>query len=742
MNIKDLQKAYISPNDELIGKSRAMSMAHVWCFLTGWIPEELGGADFKTEEWDACLEWPPDVFALSAAVLKRSGAYTSVLGIQPSGSIASQHREALKKEAAEWRAWLEQPMAPQRGGQAGAKLKVPSLLAGSWNKIWGCRYAPLCQVSGCQELLEALIDCVVLADEASSGSGLPLRWDPKDDAVKHLRKGWKLLEPGQHGSSLCSERIYPGAARVLPKMHTPASGQTLRSFTHHLGYCETDEVQPRWFVVPGARGDVENTDHINLLVVPWPEECLPAQFSRSDKSGAVGGNDADQQKHQSAQILEPDKSGTSDDDSYLPGYFSYKVRERGPAAADEIEALCEKASELLGSLDGVVMPELALTPDDYRAVRMRVLSKGLMLVTGVGRSEAGSPSANLVCVDLPLSKHHAVHFQQGKHHRWLLDASQIGNYGIGGPLDRETSYWEDIEIADRRLMFLVLRPWLVTSVLICEDLARHDPVGELLRTVGPNLVIALLMDGPQLEQRWSSRYAAALADDPGCSVLSLSSLGMVRLSRRDAKTPPSRAVALWKDARDGIARELTVPEGVSALALTISVEYGTEVSADGRVEKETAAFPKLTGFHAVSPPKEQDRAKPDKVPDFHQQEDDTARRFLSPHDAATLARLVQQDHNTDPMPPGLGELTGEALAIAKEIWRQKTGDPSDKMMDGKRRTPREYTDLPTVEQSETAAEIIKWAKTNKRDKRHRDNKSRSGSRDSSPGIARIPPRLS
>jgi hypothetical protein len=30
--------------------------------------------------------------------------------------------------------------------------------------------------------------------------------------------------------------------------------------------------------------------------------------------------------------------------------------------------------------------------------------------------------------------------------------------------------------------------------LICEDLARPDPVAEIVRTVGPNLVIALLME--------------------------------------------------------------------------------------------------------------------------------------------------------------------------------------------------------------------------------------------------------
>ena len=46
------------------------------------------------------------------------------------------------------------------------------------------------------------------------------------------------------------------------------------------------------------------------------------------------------------------------------------------------------------------------------------------------------------------------------------------------------------------------------AVLICEDLARQEPAAELIRAVGSNLVIALLMDGPQLNNRWPARYAA------------------------------------------------------------------------------------------------------------------------------------------------------------------------------------------------------------------------------------------
>jgi hypothetical protein len=89
--------------------------------------------------------------------------------------------------------------------------------------------------------------------------------------------------------------------------------------------------------------------------------------------------------------------------------------------------------------------------------------------------------------------------------------------------------------------------------LVCEDLAQHDDIAQLVRAVGPTVVLAFLLDGPQLTTRWSARYASVLADDPGSAVLTLSSYGMAQRSRphrRDA----SPIVALWRDHARGSAR--------------------------------------------------------------------------------------------------------------------------------------------------------------------------------------------
>jgi hypothetical protein len=137
--------------------------------------------------------------------------------------------------------------------------------------------------------------------------------------------------------------------------------------------------------------------------------------------------------------------------------------------------------------------------------------------------------------------------------------------------------------------------------LICEDLARQEPIAEIIRSVGPSLVIALLMDGPQLKTRWSSRYATVLADDPGSSVLTLSSIGMVGLSRPEGESKRSRVIALWKDPLSG-ARETELPEGADGVLINL-VNTGNisaqERAAVGRLDEESDKTLILGGVHPI-----------------------------------------------------------------------------------------------------------------------------------------------
>jgi PAS domain S-box-containing protein len=129
-------------------------------------------------------------------------------------------------------------------------------------------------------------------------------------------------------------------------------------------------------------------------------------------------------------------------------------------------------------------------------------------------------------------------------------------------------------------MFVTIDQSLTLCPLICEDLAQPDPVARIIRETGPSLVLGLLLDGPQLAERWPARYASVFADDPGCAVLTLTSLGMAQRSL-PAGFSPSRSVALWKDAHSGI-RELTLDEGAAALAVTATIHHRFAMTADGR----------------------------------------------------------------------------------------------------------------------------------------------------------------
>jgi hypothetical protein len=110
-------------------------------------------------------------------------------------------------------------------------------------------------------------------------------------------------------------------------------------------------------------------------------------------------------------------------------------------------------------------------------------------------------------------------------------------------------------------------------------------------------LIALLMDGPQLERRWSGRYATVLADDPGSGVLTLTSLGMVQRSSMPGEKE-CRQVALWK-GEEGVAQELSIPPGCHGLALTLSTKLLEHFTLDGRSDGRTTRGLQLSAVRPV-----------------------------------------------------------------------------------------------------------------------------------------------
>jgi hypothetical protein len=157
---------------------------------------------------------------------------------------------------------------------------------------------------------------------------------------------------------------------------------------------------------------------------------------------------------------------------------------------------------------------------------------------------------------------------------------------------------ENISIEPRKLVVAAVSDWCTLAPLICEDLARQEPVASVIRSIGPTFVLALLLDGPQLKERWSARYAASLADDPGTSVLCLSSLGMVERCLPPGK-PASRVIGFWRDS-GGSLSELSLAPGAVGILLTLRAEWIREYAADGRHDGGCATRLYLTKITQVS----------------------------------------------------------------------------------------------------------------------------------------------
>jgi len=72
----------------------------------------------------------------------------------------------------------------------------------------------------------------------------------------------------------------------------------------------------------------------------------------------------------------------------------------------------------------------------------------------------------------------------------------------------------------------------------------------------------------------------SLADDPGCSVLSLTSKGLISRSNLHYGSTGG-AVALWRDCA-GNAREIELPDDKQAILLTLNQVGTKEYTLDGR----------------------------------------------------------------------------------------------------------------------------------------------------------------
>ena len=515
--------------------------------------------------WRDLCRWPPDAFAATGSILADSGAYRWVIcppegrSWPPSGGVCDQAswEESVVRCGQTWAEWAASIAASDEGGPLDPPEAV-ARCAASLDAARDTHIADLGEGDGWETVL-ALLELHALADEACAGAGLAVASD-------FQRAARTVIEQTGSLARLPTDRV-----RVLPKLRPPESGITVRSISHNLALDRT-EVRTNWLRAPAPTIERRNPPdgRLTLLLVPYPS--------------SVHAND-----------FRPIRGPLLNMDQRRFGFFEYAPTE--PFDITEIVGLVESAQRRVGAIDAVVLPEAALDEAIVPAVQERLADAGVpYLISGVRRSSTPEE---------PFATNYAYiggtgwYAHQHKHHRWCVDPPQVHQYHLGAALDPNHRWWEAIRIQRRSLTFVTISEpeGLTICPLVCEDLARPDPVSDVIRAVAPTLVVGLLLDGPQLAARWPARYASVLADDPGSSVLTLTALGMVWRSQ-PAGFSPSRVIALWKDPHRGL-QQITLADDARAVALTAHRREIDVVSADGRTSSEPVSELVLSGLEQV-----------------------------------------------------------------------------------------------------------------------------------------------
>ena len=457
--------------------------------------------------WQALCRWPPDVFAATSTVLGDSGAYRCVvcppegMSWPPSGGEPDglPWETVVARVGIEWGGWA----AALAISEDSEPAEPPEAVGRLCSILDAADDSPLAELDDAANwpTVTALLELHAMADEACAGAGLASTTD-------YQRISLTMLEATGSLSRLPVDRV-----RVLPKLRPPESGITLRSLSHNLAF-DRSEVRTSWIRTPEPPNHTGGSrqSRLTLLLVPHPFR--------------VHAND-----------FHPIRGPLLNMDASRYGFFEYAPTET--LDPEWIVSLVDSARRRVGTIDAIVLPEAALDESVVPLVQGLLSEAGVpYLIAGVRRSAT---------VEEPFATNYAYiggagwSAAQHKHHRWCLDSSQIHQYHLGAALDPNHRWWEAIHIPPRSLTFVTTAgsEGLTICPLVCEDLARPDPVTDVIRAVAPTLVVGLLLDGPQLATRWPARYASVLADDPGSSVLTLTALGMAWRSQPSGSDPSS-----------------------------------------------------------------------------------------------------------------------------------------------------------------------------------------------------------
>ncbi len=488
--------------------------------------------------WEELPAWPPDVFALANLVLDHTEAYR--FAVSPHGGRGwpptTDWNQLVQTAGEEWRL-VAQP---------GRNDLTPPRVREQWEILNRHRDTLLSDVryGRDEELCTAFLTLHAMADEACRSLGTESRGSFE-------REAWRLM--AENGSL---SRISPARSRIVPKTNLPGKGITIRSFSRYLAL-SYESVDLRWRRFESTLAPLEAIDDrhfFNAILLPWPFNIEGRAFRPVE--GPLHNMDAD-------------------------AYGFFEFAPDAPLDLSLVGRLVERALEEVERVDALIVPEAAVVPKDLRPLEAVLAEHDVRYLFAGVREMAGEGGLGRNYLHVGVCTEGGWQcYEQMKHNRWCLDGSQIRQYHLTRSLEPSKLWWEAIDLPERTVEIIDVGGTATAVPLICEDLARLDEVSDLLRRLGPTIIIAVLLDGPQLAGRWPGRYASVFADDPGSAVLTLTSYGMAARSRPQGK-PRSRIVAMWNDPRTGL-HELELARGASGILLTASEGTTRAWTADGR----------------------------------------------------------------------------------------------------------------------------------------------------------------
>lgn len=553
----------------------------------------LGEGAKGPKTYRQCPSWPGDVFGVAAYLLDRSGAYQRVVAASgaynghegdderpdfPRILITQENRIEAKNLA---RLWKNLDVDQQTRPPAEIDRIWREMIEEGWDdQLIAPIHGLAPEAPGWWHRAMMLL---MIADNAAEGLGYP--FPDEDDADEEEKAEWYEEDEDRRPNWIqrqAGEELFQDYARykdqelrhdwlegwvhnwsflidesiccVVPKSSAPEVGCTLRALSHNLALVPSaGEARASWWVPEQPPGI--DARALNLLLVPFPY-WIPARSFDGQKN--IHGNRVFDVK----QTWLPDREHFDDFRKFL-------------------NRCLRKAKKQVGEVHGLIFPELSLNAEFFEDISTFAREQGIrVFIAGVSESEFGDGNQVVAEVNLPDTTEPTLTTVRQKHHRWKIEKNQVKAYGLGDTLNPKYDWWEKLRVAHRSIDVFALSERSTCTTLVCEDLARIDPCQRLIRAIGPSLVIALLMDGPQLGHRWPARYATVLAEDPGASVLTFTSLGLIARGEHQGRSR-KRVIGLWKE-RSGDEIPITLRDDSHAVLLTLRGDDKRATTMDGR----------------------------------------------------------------------------------------------------------------------------------------------------------------